>query len=67
MTDNANNNEGTPVIFDGWRSMTIACSLSLIGYSVMGAVPIQSTALVVKEGFTDAQVGKIWACPLALF
>ncbi len=60
MTDNANNNEGTPVIFDGWRSMTIACSLSLIGYSVMGSVPILSTALVVKEGFTDAQVGKIW-------
>jgi len=60
MTDSADNTGGAPVIFDGWRSMTIALFLSLIGYGVMVGVPVLSTALVVKEGFTDVQVGRIW-------
>lgn len=60
MTNNETNTEGVPIIFDGWRSMTIALFLSLVGYGVMVGVPVLSTALVVKEGFTGVQVARIW-------
>ena len=60
MTDNESNSEGRSVVFDGWRSMTIALFLSLTGYGVMVSVPVLSTALVEKEGFTAVEVGMIW-------
>ena len=60
MTNDDSKTTGTPIIFDGWRSITIAVFLSLIGFAVMVAVPVLSTALVMKEGFTDVQVGRIW-------
>ena len=61
MTDNENTTENVKTIFDGWRSQTVALFLSLVGYAVMVGVPVLATALVVKEGFTDVQVGRIWA------
>jgi len=50
-------------IFDGWRSITIAIFMALVGYTVMVSVPVLSTALV-KMGFTEEQVGRVWGADL---
>ena len=46
MTDNATNVGETPIIFDGWRSISFSVFMALVGYSVMVTVPVLSTALV---------------------
>ena len=51
-------------IFDGWRSISIALFMALVGYTVMVSVPVLSTALVVKVGFTEEQVGRVWGADL---
>ena len=51
-------------IFDGWRSISIALFMALVGYTVMVSVPVLSTALVVKLGFTEEQVGRVWGADL---
>ena len=50
--------------FDGWRSVSIALFMALVGYTVMVSVPVLSTALVVKAGFTEEQVGRVWGADL---
>ena len=38
--------------------------MALVGYTVMVSVPVLSTALVEKVGFTEVQVGRIWGADL---
>ncbi len=54
----------TPTIFDGWRSISMALFMALVGYTVMVSVPVLSTALVMKAGFTEEQVGRVWGADL---
>jgi len=51
-------------VFDGWRSISIALFMALVGYSVMVSVPVLSTALVAQVGFTEEQVGRVWGADL---
>lgn len=51
-------------IFDGWRSISVALFMALVGYTVMVSVPVLSTALVMKAGFTEEQVGRVWGADL---
>jgi len=51
-------------VFDGWRSISIALFMALVGYSVMVSVPVLSTALVAQLGFTEEQVGRVWGADL---
>jgi len=46
-------------IFDGWRSITTALIMALVGYSVMVSVPVLSTAWLNLLGFTEEQVGRV--------
>jgi predicted MFS family arabinose efflux permease len=64
MTDDAATHSGTPIIFDGWRSITFAVFMALVGYSVMVTVPVLSTSLVNNLGFTAEQVGRVWGADL---
>jgi predicted MFS family arabinose efflux permease len=58
-------NLGKPsTIFDGWRSISMALFMALVGYTVMVSVPVLSTALVMKAGFTEEQVGRVWGADL---
>ena len=42
-----------PVVFDGWRSISISLYMTLVG------VPVISTAWVELLGFTPEQVGRV--------
>ncbi len=64
MTSDAAPAEAAPIIFDGWRSISISLYMSLVGYSVMVTVPVLSTALVTMLGFTEEQVGRVWGADL---
>ena len=55
---------GTPIVFDGWRSISISLYMALVGYSVMVSVPVLSTALVEMLSFTEEQVGRVWGADL---
>jgi predicted MFS family arabinose efflux permease len=55
---------GNSNIFDGWRSISVALFMALVGYTVMVSVPVLSTALVEKVGFDEVQVGRIWGADL---
>lgn len=46
-------------IFDGWRSISTALIMALVGYTVMVSVPVLSTAWVNLLGFTEVQVGRV--------
>lgn len=46
-------------VFDDWRSLTIGIYMALVGYAVMVGIPVISTAWVVKQGFTEVEVGRI--------
>jgi len=48
-----------PTVFDGWRSITIALYMTLVGYAVLVGVPVISTAWVEMLGFTAEQVGRV--------
>jgi predicted MFS family arabinose efflux permease len=54
----------TSNIFDSWRSISTALYMALVGYTVMVSVPVLSTALVDKVGFTEEQVGRVWGADL---
>jgi predicted MFS family arabinose efflux permease len=54
----------TSTIFDGWQSISMALFMALVGYTVMVSVPVLSTALVMKAGFTEEQVGRVWGADL---
>jgi len=42
----------------------MALFMALVGYTVMVSVPVLSTALVMKVGFTEEQVGRVWGADL---
>mgnify|MGYP001811669189 FL=1 len=46
-------------VFDGWRSISIALYMSLVGYGVLVGVPVISTAWVTLLGFTEVEVGRV--------
>ena len=46
-------------VFDGWRSMSIAIFMTLVGYGVLVGVPVISTAWVGLLGFSEEQVGRV--------
>ncbi|MFC1688784.1 MFS transporter [Pseudomonadota bacterium] len=50
---------GQPTVFDGWRSISIALYMTLVGYAVLVGVPVISTAWVEMLGFTEEQVGRV--------
>lgn len=54
-------------IFDGWRPISIALYLALIGYSVMVGIPVISTAWVELLGFSEVQVGSVAGADLGGF
>ncbi len=64
MTIDATTSKGTPIIFDGWRSISISIFMALVGYTVMVSVPVLSTAAVEMLGFTEEQVGRVWGADL---
>jgi len=64
MTNDATSAESNSNLFDGWRSISIALFMALVGYSVMVSVPVLSTALVAQLGFTEEQVGRVWGADL---
>ena len=64
MNDNSAALGGSANVFDGWRSISIALFMALVGYSVMVSVPVLSTALVGMLGFTEEQVGRVWGADL---
>ena len=51
-------------VFDRWQSIAVAIFMALVGYTVMVSVPVLSTALVDKVGFSEEQVGRIWGADL---
>lgn len=59
MTDDSINSGRISNIFDGWRSISIALYMALVGYSVMVGIPVLSTAWVELLGFTEEQVGRV--------
>lgn len=67
MVDAPQANKATPIVFDSWRSLSIALYLALVGYTVMVSVPVLSTALVNLGGFSEEQVGRIWGADLGGF
>ena len=64
MSIDSASSTSTPIIFDGWRSISISLYMALVGYSVMVSVPVLSTALVGMAGFTEEQVGRVWGADL---
>jgi predicted MFS family arabinose efflux permease len=64
MIDDSTSTERAPVIFDGWRSISISLYMALVGYTVMVSVPVLSTALVNMLGFSEEQVGRVWGADL---
>jgi predicted MFS family arabinose efflux permease len=67
MTNDATSAGSNYNLFDGWRSISIALFMALVGYSVMVSVPVLSTALVAQLGFTEEQVGRVWGADLGGF
>lgn len=67
MSNDSAVSTSTPIIFDGWRSISISLYLALVGYTVMVSVPVLSTALVDMAGFAEEQVGRIWGADLGGF
>jgi predicted MFS family arabinose efflux permease len=62
MTSGKPNAAGAPIemaVFDGWRSLTAAVYLAIVGYGVLVGIPVISTAWVTLLGFTETQVGRV--------
>ena len=59
MTDTANTLVHHRSIFDGWRSMSIALYMALVGYGVLVGIPVISTAWVTLLGFSEVEVGRV--------
>jgi predicted MFS family arabinose efflux permease len=64
MTDDSAGAGRPPIIFDGWRSISISLYMALVGYTVMVSVPVLSTAMVGMLGFSEEQVGRVWGADL---
>lgn len=54
-------------VFDGWRSISVAILMALVGYGVMVGIPVISTAWVSQLGFSEVQVGRIAGADLGGF
>ncbi len=67
MADDSTSTGREPIIFDGWRSISIGLYMALVGYTVMSVVPVLSTALVELAGFTEEQVRRVWGTDLGGF
>ncbi|MCC3861042.1 MFS transporter [Pseudemcibacter aquimaris] len=50
--------------FDRWSCLLAAVAIALIGYNVTVSVPVLSTALVAKAGFSEVEVGRIWGADM---
>lgn|GEM_PF-95065 len=46
-------------VFDGWRSISLALYMTLVGYGVLVGIPVISTAWVELLGFSEEQVGRV--------
>ena len=57
MTGNSLHHHAT--VFDGWKSISIALYMTLVGYGVLVGIPVISTAWVNLLGFTEVQVGRV--------
>lgn len=51
--------KGPVTIFDGWRSISLALYMTLVGYGVLVGIPVITTAWVELLGFTEVQVGRV--------
>jgi predicted MFS family arabinose efflux permease len=54
-------------VFDGWRSISIAIYMALVGYGVMVGIPVISSAWVSLLGFTEVEVGRVAGADLGGF
>ncbi len=59
MTDEHAHLRHHRTVFDGWKSISIALYMSLVGYGVLVGVPVISTAWVNLLGFSEVQVGRV--------
>ncbi len=50
--------------FDNWRSLAISLYMTLVGYGVLVAIPVISSARVALLGFTEEQVGRLSSADL---
>ncbi len=64
MTSDATTTGAAPIIFEGWRSISISLYMALVGYTVMVTVTVLSTALVEMLSFTEEKVGRVWGADL---
>ncbi len=64
MSDDAAKPKSVRNKFDDPRTVFFAIFMALVGYTVMVSVPVLSTALVQKAGFSAEQVGRIWGADL---
>ncbi|MFT5132850.1 MAG: putative MFS family arabinose efflux permease [Gammaproteobacteria bacterium] len=46
-------------VFDGWKSISVALYMTLVGYGVLVGIPVISSAWVSLLGFTEVQVGRV--------
>jgi predicted MFS family arabinose efflux permease len=46
-------------VFDGWRSISVALYMALVGYGVLVGIPVIGTAWVELLGFSEEQVGRV--------
>ena len=59
MSDNSNKLLHHHTVFDGWRSISIALYMTLVGYGVLVGIPVISTAWVTLLGFSEVEVGRV--------
>lgn len=50
--------------FDGWRSITISIYMTLVGYGMLVAMPVISSAKLQVFGFTEVQIGQLSSADL---
>ena len=46
-------------VYDGWRSISLAIYMALVGYGVMVGIPVISSAWVNLLGFSEVEVGRV--------
>ena len=59
MTNNASTLYHHKTVFDGWKSISIALYMTLVGYGVLVGIPVISTAWVNLLGFSEVEVGRV--------
>lgn len=50
--------------FDNWRSIAVSLYMTLVGYGVLVAIPVISSARVALLGFTEEQAGRLSSADL---